>query len=110
MFDNEHNRTTQKMADTVMEYASQFVARGYLDEYDKAQKDTAGAYLSGEFDDNMYRLILKEVKWQSGRIWRITSKLVRLIVAVLLTFCVAFTAFVLLSPVMREALVSLIKG
>lgn len=109
-FDEEYNRTTQKMADTVMEYASQFVARGYLDDYEKAASDVAGAYLSKEFDDEMYKLILKEVKWRSGRIWRIGKKVLLALCGVLIVFCGAITMYVLLNGELREMLLAALKG
>lgn len=110
MFDEEYNRTTQKMADMVMEYASQYAARSYLDEYEKAEQDKNGAFVSHEFDEKMYKLILREVKWESGLIWRITAKVLKVIAGLLLFFCVIFTLYVLLNEPLREMLLSLIQA
>ena len=79
--DEEYNRTTKKMADAVMEYASQFVARSFLDEYQRAEQNLANVFIPEEFDKRVYKKISGLPRRQRG--WR--KRLARNIAILILT-------------------------
>ena len=102
-FEDEYNQTTKKMADTVMEYAAQFVARGYLDEYKKAAEDPHGEFVPGKFDEMIYKKISKEMKWYSGRYPRLIKRTVLGVLTAVFICCLGLTIFAFATESIREA-------
>lgn len=109
MFDEEYNRTTQKMADTAMEYAAQFVARSYLDEYKKAADDVRGAFVPAQFDEKMYKRISKEARKASSPLLQKLKTGCRIAISFVFLLCLAFTIFIFAAEPLREAVFSFVS-
>lgn len=70
IFQEEYFNTTQKMGASVMEYAAQFIAQDFLEEYREAQEQKDGAYVPVTFDQEMDAVLKKgdaAMKRQGGR-------------------------------------------
>lgn len=108
--DEEYNRTTKKMADAVMEYASQFVARGFLDEYMRADAARANVFVPESLDEAINQKISQLPRRQKGWIRRLVRKIALGILGVFVLFCVGITGFVLFSEPLRNDLILTIFG
>lgn len=77
IFHEEYFNTTEKMGDSVMEYAAQFIAQDFLEEYRSAQGQKNGAYVPVSFDQEMDPILKKgaaAVKRRSGKNLRTVLK------------------------------------
>lgn len=104
VFKEEYFKSTEKMADAVMEYAAQFIAQDYLEEYKKADEDTAGDFVPVLFDAEMEPILKKAAARSGGYRLKALKRVMRwcAVVWVLLTG-VCFIV-VMAAPSMREAL------
>lgn len=104
-FDEESRRTTQKLSDVALEYAAQFIAEEYLEEYGKSHRKRRPLIVPKSVDDRLYEVIDKmekiEKKYQNKH--RVFQRIRTLIFAV---GCVAIVTlgFVLSVSGVREAL------
>lgn len=108
--DEEYNRTTKKMADAVMEYASQFVARSFLDEYQRAESNLTNVFIPEDFDKRVYKKISQLPRRQRGWGKRLVRNIVVLFLTFFLLFCVGTTGVVLFSESLRSGLILTILG
>ena len=108
--DEEYNRTTKKMADAVMEYAAQFVARSYLDEYQRAEANLSNVFIPESFDKEIYKKISKLPRRQQGWGKRMIRNAVAAILTAFLIFCVGVTGVVFFSESLRSGLILTVLG
>ena len=103
-------KTSEKMSDLVMEYVSQFIARDFLETYERAAEEgrlETASLLPAEFDDRIYKKITKLAKRRTGREIKPLRGLAFFAAAAVCLACVAFTAFVLLSGGLREEVLNI---
>lgn len=77
IFQEEYFNTTEKMGASVMEYAAQFIAQDFLEEYRDAQEQKEGSYVPVAFDQEMDSVLKKgdaAVKRRGGRNLRTVLK------------------------------------
>ena len=85
-FDEEHHKTTEKMADLVMEYVSRFIAQDHLDAYERARDDAREEFVPTAFDDKIYKKTARQIKGKKGDLFRLFRICVGAAVLVLLAF------------------------
>jgi len=83
-FIEEKYKISEKMADLVMEYASWYLAREYLEAYENAKDDALGEFVPAAFDDKIYKRVLRQMKIKTGRSSRAFRILRILVVAALI--------------------------
>jgi hypothetical protein len=104
-FNSAEVRTSEKMSDLVMEYVSQFIARDFLENYEKAAeegREDYTTYLPKEFDEKIYRKITRLIRKNTGQNRRIMGLVVGLFALFICSCCVAFTVMVLLNEGLRD--------
>ncbi len=110
-FDEEYKKTSQKMADIVLEYAAQFIAEDYLEEYRRAKKRPRTVSVPRELDDRLYQKIDKLEK-QEGyqRKFRHFKRTVRNIVFGVGCVAILFVIFMFSVEPVRQAILEFIIG
>lgn len=106
--DNEQEKTAGKMSDLVMEYVSQFIARDYLEAYERIVKEERCEFVPPEFDEKIYKKITKLIRKKTGYNIKLLRNLIYVIVALVCAACVAFTLFVMLSDAPRHEILTFI--
>ena len=107
-FDHIKEKTAGKMSDLVMEYVSQFIARDYLEAYERAIKEARCEFVPPEFDEKIYKKITKLVRKKTGYHIKVFRIIVYVIAAVLCALSILFTAFVLTDSALRQEVFDLI--
>lgn len=101
-FNAEQEKTSGKMSDLVMEYVSQFIARDYLEAYERAVKDERFEFVPSEFDESIYKKITKLARKNTKQNVRILRLIIFIAAALICAACVAFTIFVLSDGALRN--------
>jgi len=107
-FENEQGKTAGKMSDLVMESISQYIARDFLEAYEKGQKEDIYEYAPAEFDEKIYKKIAKLMRKKTGSSKKLFRKTALIIAAAVSLFCIAFTIAVLSNNALRYEIFSLI--
>ena len=108
-FDNEQEKTAGKMSDLVMEYASQFIARDYLESYERVMEDEERfEFVPAEFDDKIYKRIGKLIRKKTGYRFRVFRLVANLVLVLICASCIAFTALVLLTSTLRMEILEML--
>lgn len=103
-FDEEYKKTSQKMADVVLEYAAQFIAEDYLEEYRRAKKRPHTIFVPKELDDKLYQKIDKLEKREiSQRKLRLFKKAIKNIIFGIGCIAIVFVIFVFSADPIRQA-------
>lgn len=110
MFDEEYRKTSQKMADVVLEYAAQFIAEDYLEEYRRAKKRPHMNFVPKELDDKLYDKIDKLEKQDIfQRKMRNYKKKIKSTIFVIGCFAIAILIFVFSINSIRQAIFNFIS-
>ena len=107
-FDIEQEKTAGKMSDLVMENVSQFIARDYLEAYERVMKEERFEFVPSEFDEKIYKKITRLIRKKTGYTNKIFRFIIYIIVALICAACIAFTLFVMINGALRQEVVSFI--
>ena len=107
-FDHTKEKTAGKMADLVMEYVSQFIARDYLEAYERTMNEERYEFVPSEFDEKIYKTITKLIRKKTRYKLKILRNIAGAVIAFLCILCVAFTIFVMLNSPLRHAVFDII--
>jgi hypothetical protein len=110
-FDIEQIKTSGKMADLVMEYVSQFIARDYFEAYERATetgKDALPLLTPIEYDEKIYKKLTKLVKNNTRYKTKPLRSALKFFTALLCVFCLAFTLFVLSNDALRGGVINIL--
>jgi len=108
-FNAEQMKTSEKMSDLVMEHVSQFIARDFLDAYEKAGAKNSKEFVPSEFDDKIYKKITRIAKKNTGHSLKTLRLAIFLFAALTGALCVLFTAAVLMHDGLRSEIISIIQ-
>lgn len=101
-FNAQQEKTSGKMADLVMEYVSQFIARDYLEAYEQANRDERDEFVPAGFDEAVYKGITKLVRKTTKQNVKIIRFIIFLTMGLICAACIAFTIFVLSDSALRN--------
>jgi len=101
-FDQEKMKTAGKMSDLVMETASQFIARDFLEAYERVLREERFDFVPAEFDDKIYKKIAKSIRKKTETKINLFRLMVKIIVAAVCVSSLAFTIAVLLNETLRH--------
>jgi len=101
-FDQEQMKTAGKMSDLIMETVSQFIARDYLEAYEKVIREERFDFVPAEFDDKVYKKIAKQVRKKTGPDKKIFRLVLKIFAAAISVSCIAFTIAVLANEALRH--------
>jgi len=107
-FDHIQGKTAGKMSDLVMEYVSQFIARDYLEAYERAMKEASYEFVPPEFDEKIYKKITKLIRKKTGYNVKIFRIIIYVVVGVLCALSIAFAVFILMNSALRQEVFDLI--
>jgi hypothetical protein len=96
------------MSDLVMEYVSQFIARDFLEAYEKASGSSPKEFVPPEFDDIIYKKITKAIRKNMGQNIKTLRFIMFLAAALICTLSITFTALVLLQDTLRSEIFDII--
>jgi len=108
-FDQVQEKTAGKMSDLVMEYVSQFIAKDYLEAYDRVSTEERFEFVPSEFDEKIYKKITKLIRKKTGYKIKVLRSIIYIIVALVCALCIAFTLFVLLNDVFRQEILDFVS-
>ncbi|WP_324824522.1 hypothetical protein [Sinanaerobacter sp. ZZT-01] len=104
-FDEEYKKTSQKMSDVVLEYAAQFIAEDYLEEYRRAKRRPRAVFIPRELDDRLYQKIDKLEKREIyQRKFRLLKQTIRHIVFGAGCAAILFVIFIFSVEPIRKAI------
>ena len=109
-FNAEQIKTSEKMSDLVMEYVSQFIARDFLEVYERVGAESSGEFVPAEFDDKMYKKITKIIRKNTGQNIKTLRFVIFLFTIVVCALCVIFTVMVLMHDMLRGEIVDIISS
>jgi len=101
-------KTAGKMSDLVMESVSQFIARDYLEAYDRIMKEERYEFVPAEFDDKIYKKIGNLIRKKTGYSNSLFRKTMKVIAAAISLSCIGFTVAVLANDVLRQEIFSIV--
>ena len=107
-FSAEQIKTSEKMSDLVMEYASQYIAEDFLEVYEKASEKSLAipeVFVPPDFDEKIYKKIAGAVRRNTGRSTGALRSAVRFVAMAIGVLCAAFTAAVWASETLRSEVV-----
>ena len=105
-FNAEQIKTSEKMSDLVMEYVSLFIARDFLETYEKANETGHEQFVPPEFDEKIYKKIAKTVRKTTGQNAKVVRKGFSILISAIGVLCAVFTAFVMLHESMRNEVIA----
>jgi len=109
-FNAEQIKTSEKMSDLVMEYVSQFIARDFLEVYERAGAESSGEFVPAEFDDKMYKKITKIIRKNTGHNIKMLRLAIFLFTMLICAVCVIFTVTVLMHDTLRGEIAGIISS
>ena len=101
-FGEEQEKTSGKMSDLVMEYVSQFIARDFLEAYERARSEERYEFVPAEFDEKIYKKISKLNRKKTGQNIKLIRLILLLAIAAVCAVCIFFTAMVLSNSMVRD--------
>jgi len=107
-FDQAQEKTAGKMSDLVMEYVSQYVAREYLEAYERVMTEERFDFVPGSFDDKIYKKISKHIRKKTGRNKKTLRSVLYFIISLICISCISFTVAVLMHESLRLEILSLL--
>jgi len=109
IFNAEQIETSEKMSDLVMEHVSQFVARDFLEAYERAGAKNSKDFVPSEFDDKIYKKITKIVRKKTGHNIKTLRLAMFLFASLISALCILFTVMVLMHDGLRNEIISIIR-
>ena len=106
IFIAEQGKTSGKMSDLVLEYVSQFIARDYFENYEKASGPDQHNYVPTSLDEKIYRNIACLFRKKTGQNAKLLRGLIFSAAAAVCVACIIFTAAVLLNNSLRFEIIN----